>query len=406
MIYEVIVIGGGPSGLMTCNILEKHKIKYLLIEKNSKLGKKLLITGGQRCNVTNNLSIERFISSLTFKHSRFLYPALTEFGPLDIIKYFQDRNLKLVLEDNLKYFPETHKSSSVLEALTRDINPANIKFSTHVKEVVKDNDVYKVIADQQTYMAQRVVVAVGSNSYPTTGSSGDGLVFAKNFNIETIEFTPAETYVFSKQVKTTLADLQGVSLRNTTVKIVGTKISSQGGLIFTHFGLSGPAIMHISENIYKALETQKTSVSFALTEKSQEQVEILLNQSLKEKSSIIKVLEQLTTKRLANKILELANVSNKNTNEISKKDINRIIDLLINFTVEIDAVEDKEKAYVNMGGISTKALDPKTMETKIHKGLYFIGETVDVHGPIGGYNITMALSMGHLCANHIVQSLK
>lgn len=405
MIYDVIVIGGGPSGLMTCNVLSEKRVNFLLLEKNESLGKKLLITGGTRCNVTNNLNVDDFISSLTMKHKRFLYGALNEFGSSEVLEYFKSNGLNLVLENNLKYFPETNKSSSVLEVLKKNINLKNIKFNHNVLKISYENNIFTISTNKGSFESRRIVIATGSNSYPMTGSSGDGLIFAKQLGIDYIPFTPAETHVYSKYVVNNLADLQGVSLVNTKVRILGTKIENKGGLVFTHFGVSGPAILHSSEFIYDELLKRKVSIAFNISEISKPEIVSLIEQSKQEKLFILKVLEKLTTKRLAKKILDLASISNKNINEISKKDVNRIIELLTNFTIEIERVQVKEKAFVNAGGISTKGINPKTMESKVLPHLYFVGETVDLHGPIGGFNITIALSTGYKCGSSINKEL-
>ncbi|MCF7931218.1 MAG: NAD(P)/FAD-dependent oxidoreductase [Acholeplasmataceae bacterium] len=406
MIYDVIIIGGGPSGLMACNVFEQENINYLLLEKNEKLAKKLLISGGKRCNVTNNLSIDQFIASLNLKHKKFLYHALKDFGPIEIIDFFKGHGLNLVLEDNLKYFPETQKSSSVLEALVKDLDMNRVKLNHGVKRIDQDNHVFSIHTAHEIFQSKHVVIATGSNSYPTTGSSGDGLEFARYLNVETIPFTPAETYIYSNEIVEKYKDLQGVSINQTKVKINGTNMSYTGGLLFTHFGLSGPVILHASEDIYQALLKDKVSISFSLIEQSREELIQLLDQAKNNKLFIVKFLETITTKKLAQKMIDLAGIENRNMNEIAKKDINHIIENLTNFTVSIDKVQSRDLAFVNAGGISTKELDPKSMEVKHKPGLYFIGETVDLHGPIGGFNITIALSSGHMCAKHISYKLK
>lgn len=406
MIYDVIVIGGGPAGLMACGVLNKKGINYLLLEKNDKLGKKLLITGGKRCNVTNNLNVDDFISSLTMKHKRFLYGALNEYGPKDILEYFKDNGLGLILENNLKYFPETNKSSSVLEVLKRGIDLKKVKFNSYVKSISKDGDTFSISTIDNTFRSKKLIISTGSNSYPATGSSGDGLLFAKQLGIDYKKFTPAETHVYSKFVTDELPDLQGVSLVNTKVRILGTKIENTGGLVFTHFGVSGPAILHSAEFIYDELQNRPVSIAFSLSEKNIEEISDLIEKGKHDNKLILKILEKLTTKRLSRKVLDLSSIDNKNIKEISKRDINKIIELLTSFTIPIDRVQSKEKAFVNAGGILTKGLNPKTMESKKISGLYFIGETVDVHGPIGGFNITIALSTGYKCGKSIVQNME
>jgi predicted Rossmann fold flavoprotein len=404
MIYDVIVIGAGPAGLMAANLLEENKINYLLLEKNEKPGKKLLLTGGKRCNVTNNQTVDGFISSLNLKHKKFLLQALNQFGPNEVIRFFKNNHLNLELEDNFKYFPETKKSMSVLEALLKNINSNRLIINQAVKDIKKTDDLFILNTASNTYQSKNVIVAVGSNAYPTTGSSGDGIQFAKKFDINYIPYTPAETHIFSNYVKNELIDLQGLSLTNIKVKINQTKISFQGDLIFTHFGLSGPVIMHLSEDIYKELQNKEVYITLNLVDKNYEELMNLFQKN--QKDTIINQLDQYMPKRLSKKILELLGITNKPINQTSKKDLNSIIENMINFSIKIDQVQVKELAYVNAGGIDTKELNSNSFEVKKVQGLYFIGEAVDVHGPIGGYNITIGLSMANLCVRDIILKIR
>jgi predicted Rossmann fold flavoprotein len=406
MIYDVIVIGGGPAGLMAANIFEQHHLNYLLFEKNEKPGKKLLITGGRRCNVTNRYNVNEFIANLTIPHKKFLYGTLSEFGPKEVIDYFKQKGLNLVLEDNFKYFPETGRSSSVLEILQSTIKAERLLCKQFVKEIHQTEYGFLIKTNQSIFQTKHVVVATGSNSYPSMGSNGDGLIFAKYLGITSKPFTPAETVVYAEQVSQEYSELQGVSIKNTKATIKGTKIRYQGDLLFTHFGLSGPVILHLSEFIYDELLKGNALLSFGLTELSEQETIEMFENEKKNNTQIYRILEDLTSKRLAKVVLEKLGITPKNINEVSKKDINAIIDMILNFTISIDRVEDKEKAYVNRGGILTSELDPSSMESKKVRGLYFIGETVDIHGPIGGFNITIAMSTGYRCARTITSRLQ
>ncbi len=405
MIYDVIIIGGGPAGLMAANVFEQQNINYLLLEKNEKLGKKLLMTGGRRCNVTNRYDVKEFIDNLTIPHKKFLYGTLSKFGPMEVINFFKQKGLNLVLENNFKYFPETGKSSSVLEALQSNIKAKHVLYKQSVKALDQTEYGFLVKTSQNKFQTKNVVVATGSNSFPSMGSNGDGLNFAKYLGILSKPFTPAETVVYAKEVSEDYSMLQGVSIQGTTVTIKGTKIKYQGDLLFTHFGLSGPVIQHLSEFIYDALLKENTSISFGLINISEKELIKIFELEKNNNTQISKILEDLTTKRLAKVILDKLGITPKNINEIAKKDIHAIIDMMTNFTVAIDKVEDKVRAYVNRGGILTSELDPSTMESLKVKGIYFIGETVDIHGPIGGFNITIAMSTGNQCAKAIIASL-
>ena len=404
MIYNTIIIGGGTSGLMCAYQLAQAKVDFLLIEKNESLGKKLLITGGKRCNVTNNLDVDTFIQNLTLPHKRFLYSLLENFGPSDILNFFAENNCPLVLEDNLKYFPKSNRSQDVLNVFLNKIPMNHVKLNTAITKIYKDGDIFIVECLNDKFKSRNVVLATGSKSYPHTGSSGDGLKFAKDLGIDYTDFTPAETHIYSNQVVKELSLLQGYSLKNVVVRIKGRNKKAQGDVLFTHFGLSGPAIMHLSEDIYDCLQNQKVILQIPLGSHSREEIDDLFNISRTENMTILETLEQCTTKRIANLLLEIGQIQNKNINEISKTTIQKLKDALLGYEITVDRVQDVTKAFVNKGGISTRELSPKSMETKRIANLYCIGETVDLHGPIGGYNITIALSTAVAAAKNIIKN--
>ncbi len=401
MIFDCIIIGAGASGLMAAVQLEQRKVNYLLLEKNEKAGKKLLITGGKRCNVTNNLDVEGFVDALTTKNKRFLYSALYQFGQNEIINFFKDNNLNLKLENNFKYFPETNKSSSILSVLMQNINEKNVIYNSQVNNIKTENNVFSVLTNDNLYLSKRIIIATGSESYPITGSSGDGLIFAKELGINYKQFTPAETHIFSKGIVNKYSNLQGTSIENAVVKIKGTKHQNSGGLIFTHFGLSGPSIYHLSEFIHAELLKGKVSLNINLTDTSKNN---LINNFKSDKSKdifILKSLEKYLSKRLARTLLKESGIPNTKMNEIALSNLEELATLICEFPVVIDKTETCEKAYVNKGGILTNELNPSTMESRKIKGLFFIGETVDIHGPIGGFNITIAFATAFLAAQCI-----
>jgi hypothetical protein len=403
MIYNTIIIGGGTSGLMCAYQLAQAKIDFLLLEKMESLGKKLLLTGGARCNVTNNLDVDAFIHSLTIPHKRFLFSSLDDFGPSEVVNFFAENNCPLVLENSLKYFPKSNRSQDVLDVFLNKIPKNHILLNSPINKIYKDGDLFIVECSKKQFKTKNVVLATGSKSYPLTGSSGDGLEFAREFEIDFTDFTPAETHVYSNQVVEELSSLQGSSLNNVVVKIKGTNKKVQGDVLFTHFGLSGPAIMHLSEDIYDFLKDQKVILQIQLGNNSRSTLDDLFKVAGTKNMTILKTLEQCTTNRIANLLLEKFQITNKNINEISKITIARIKEALLSYEITIDRVQDVTKAFVNKGGISTKELHPKTMEVKRIANLYCIGETVDLHGPIGGYNITIALSTAVAAAKDIIK---
>jgi predicted Rossmann fold flavoprotein len=398
LIHKIIIIGGGPAGLMAANMCSRLDIDFLLLERNNRVGKKLLLTGGSRCNVTNNLSVINFVEQLTIRHNKFLYPSLYAFGPTQIKTFFDQRNCHLILENNFKYFPETNKSQTVIDALMSDIHEDSILYKQKVTKVSKVDDLFIVETTQESYKSEFLIIATGSKSYPKTGSQGDGLRFASSFGIEYKDFTPAETHVYSNIIAKDYRHFQGVSIENVGVHILGTKIKETGDLLFTHFGLSGPVIYHLSEYIYESIQKGKNLIRFSLSSLDEKEIRQILDNPNKH---ILKQLEKVITKRMSRTILNTLSIDNKKIAEISKKQINDIVDLICRFTVPIEKVEDRENAYVNKGGVILNEINPQSMESKKVPNLFFAGETLDIHGPIGGFNITLALSTAHLAVETI-----
>lgn len=405
-IYDCVVVGGGASGLMCAYLLEKANLDYIILEKTERLGQKLLLTGGTRCNVTNNFLVDIFIGNLMCTNRRFIYKALHEFGPKEVVQFFQDHNVQLALEEGYKYFPKSNKSKDILDVFLQNIDEDRISLNSPATKIYKEGDLFIVQVAKKQYRAKNVVISVGSKSFPHTGSTGDALAFAKDFSIPYTDYTPAETHLYTNYVSNTLRNWQGLTLENVEVRIKDTKIKTIGNVLFTHFGLSGPAIMHLSEEIYLRLLQNKTSLEIALTKFTKTDLQTLFSSARKENQSLLSVLELVTIKRIAREWMEIFHFENKNVSEIALHEVEKIIHLLLYFDIPIDRVQDVKKAYVNRGGISTKALNPNSMEVKNNSGLYFVGEALDLHGPIGGYNLTIAFSTGHLAAKDILNKIK
>jgi len=399
---DCIIIGSGPSGLMAANVLEEKGVSYLLLEKNATIGRKLLLTGGTRCNVTNYFGITEFINHLKLKNRRFLYSTLNNFGTKNIVEFFEDKGVQLSLEKEYQYFPKSSKSQDIINALSDQITKENIKLKTNVISVKKTNDGYSVKTEAKEYYTKNVVIATGSKSFPKTGSTGDGVIWGKQFNHKIVPFYPAETHVYSTFVKKNKEYLQGISLKDCEIKINEQKKIYSGGLIFTHYGLSGPLIQNISELIYFDLIKDYVVLKLKLTNYNEDEIRSIFKNKENQNKRVIRILEKLAVKRLAKFILlYLEFKEDKLIASISNQEKQLIIDKLLQFEIKIDEVEKIENSFVNGGGISTNEINPATMESKLHKGLYFIGETLDVHGPIGGFNITIALSTGYSAATNI-----
>jgi len=388
---KTLIIGAGAAGLMLANRLEHKNEDYLLLERNDLVGKKLLLTGNSRCNVTNNLSIDQFIHALTFKHKRFLYHALTHFNNKDIINFFETRGVPLKLEDNFKYFPQADRSKVIVDALLKGIDQKKIRYHQTVVDIL-DDDGYTVKTNDSLYKAKIIVIATGSKSFPHTGSTGDGIRFAKRFNLKTFPFTPAETVVYSKQAAQDFQEVQGTVLKAVSLKVASLNKPLTGDLLFTHFGLSGPLIMHASEFIYEALTVKKNTVYLSFLPLKQNELEEKLLVAKKVGLQLKDVLSPYFTKRFTAQLMHMLAPGITHLNTVSDKRLRKLSEDLLNYPITIDRVQDVNKAYVNKGGVDTKVINPKTMECKHYEGLYFIGETLDLHGPIGGFNLTIAFS--------------
>ena len=243
---DIIIIGSGPAGLMSAIISSKNN-KVLVLEKNNCSGKKLLITGGARCNVTNNKNNKDFLEQIDY-NKKYLYSTLNTFGPKDIIKFFNENNVLLKEEKENQIFPVSNKSSDILNALLNKIDNNIISYNEDVKEIIKKENHYEIITNKNTYLTKNVIVATGGSSYKNTGSTGDNIKFAKMLNQPVIKLFPAETSIITKEKN----DLAGTSLEYVKVRL--NKKITDGNLIFTHKGLSGTSIMKMSEHIYLSNE--------------------------------------------------------------------------------------------------------------------------------------------------------
>lgn len=397
-----IIIGSGPAGLMAANVLEANKVNYILIDKNHAVGRKLLITGGTRCNVTNIFEVDEFINQLKIKNKRFLYSTLSSFGTKEVKEFFTTHGVDLKLEKAYQLFPKSSKSGDIVNALMENINRENLLLSTNVDNIEKTKNGYKVETNTKDYLSKNLIIATGSKSYPKTGSTGDGVIWGEELGHKIIPFYPAETHVYSQFVKKNKEFLQGISIQECELNVNSKKKIYKGDLIFTHFGLSGPLVQDISELLYFETLKGKVELNIKLTKYSEHEINQLFESKENQSKRVIRLLEKLTIKRLAKYILSSLNFEDdKLVASISKNDKQLIFNALLKFNVLIDRVESIENAFVNGGGISTNEINPATMESKINEGLYFIGETLNVHGPIGGFNITIALSTGYTAANNI-----
>jgi len=410
MNYDVIVIGGGPSGLMAAIGAAENHAKVLLIDKGDKLGRKLAISGGGRCNVTNRLPVEEIIKHIP-GNGRFLYSAFSIFNNEDIIAFFEKLGIALKEEDHGRMFPVSNKAQSVVDALLQKLDRLGVKRLTNspVKTIQYNHDLSKtvVLANGHTETAGSLIIAVGGKSVPHTGSTGDGYAWAKKAGHTITELFPTEVPVTSKEPFIKEKVLQGVSLRDVAVSVLNPKgkplITHQMDMLFTHFGISGPAVLRCSQFVVKAMKKWNISeVTVAIDSFPDIKADKLLA-DIKElvkadsKKAIKNTLKGLLVERYLLFLLEKAKIDPASQGAtISQEKLKAFVQLCKGFSFQVNGTLAIEKAFVTGGGVSIKEISPKTMESKLMNGLFFCGEILDIHGYTGGYNITSAFVTGRL----------
>ena len=420
MNYDVVVIGGGPSGLMAAIAAGEKGLKVLLIDKGDKLGRKLAISGGGRCNVTNRLPVEEIIKHLP-GNGKFLYSAFSIFSNEDIIKFFEKLGIELKEEDHGRMFPVSNKAQSVVDALLDQLEKLKVKVYTNspVADIdYQDGHVSSVILKNGTEIqAKSVVIAVGGKSVPHTGSTGDGYAWAKKAGHTITELFPTEVPVTSNEPFIKNKSLQGLSLRDIELSVLNPKgkaiITHKMDMIFTHFGLSGPAVLRCSQFVVKAMKKWKLAeVTMSLDvipDKKEEEFfqEIVKLVKSEPKKSIKNTLKGLVPERYLMFLLEQNDIDpSEQGATISNEKIRTFVKSCKQFLIKVNGTLPLEKAFVTGGGVSVKEIEPQTMGSKLMEGLYFCGEILDVHGYTGGYNITSALVTGRLAGTNAALTAK
>lgn len=408
MTYDVAVIGGGPSGLMAAIAAAQHGSKTILLEKGKKLGKKLAISGGGRCNVTNRLPQEEVIKHIP-GNGKFLYSAFSVFNNYDIIDFFENMGVKLKEEDHGRMFPVSNSAKSVVNALINKLKELDVevRMNTSVEAVhYEENEHSIILKDKEKIATRTVVIAVGGKAVPHTGSTGDGYAWAKKAGHTITELYPTEVALTSNENFIKNKSLQGLSLRNVRVSVLNKRkkpiITHQMDMIFTHFGVSGPAILRCSQFVVKELMRGRNQVPLVIDVLPDENVETLIQDILKSvddypKKTFKNLIKGIVPDRLLAYILEHHRVGEEQKcANISKETIRSIVHDMKHFTFYVNGSLPMEKAFVTGGGVSIKEIVPSTMKSKRMNGLYFCGEILDIHGYTGGYNITAALVTGRL----------
>ncbi|WP_082233545.1 NAD(P)/FAD-dependent oxidoreductase [Halobacillus massiliensis] len=412
MSYQVIVIGGGPSGLMAAIAAAEQGVKTLLIDKGKKLGTKLAISGGGRCNVTNRLPEEEVIKHIP-GNGRFLYSPFSVFNNYDIIDFFEGLGVALKEEDHGRMFPVSNKAKDVVNALLDQLNKLNVEVrkETPVEAIHYGEQTHKIILKSgEKLETKAVVLAAGGKAVPHTGSTGDGYAWAKKAGHTITDLFPTEVPLLSKDPFIKNKTLQGLSLKNVDVSVLNEKnkkiVTHKMDMLFTHFGLSGPAILRCSQYAVKELRKGRKSVIIeidCLPEEQEQKLIDSLQKQMKDQSKKLfrNVVKGLVPERLLDYMIDLINISStENAGNISNEQIRKFIYYLKHFQVNIYDSQPIEKAFVTGGGVSIKEIIPNTMQSKLMHGLYFCGEILDIHGYTGGYNITAAMVTGRVAGMH------
>ena len=407
---KVLVIGGGPAGMLSAISAKKSGAENVIIlEKNSSLGKKLLITGKGRCNITSSLDISEFIKNIP-GNGMFMYSAFQKYTNEDIIDFLNKNGVQTKVERGNRVFPVSDKSRDVLYAFEKELKKLNVKiyFDTEVENIKKE-DKFVIQTNKETIEADKLILATGGMSYPGTGSTGDGYKFAKEFG-HTVKEIKASLVPLEVVEKEECKNMQGLSLRNITIKIKDLEKNKNiyedfGEMLFTHFGVSGPIILSGSahliryKNIDKLLNENKIKLYIDLKPAlSEEQLDLRIRRDFEEiknkefKNSLFKLLP----KKMIDFIIEKSNINpDKKVNEVTKEERKNLVKLLKNLEFTIKNTRPVEEGIITAGGINIKEINPSTMESKLVKDLYFAGEVIDVDAYTGGFNLQIAYSTGY-----------
>lgn len=397
---KIAVIGGGASGLMAAGTAASYGGRVTLFEKNNMLGKKLLITGKGRCNVTNNCTMEDFMNNVPV-NNKFLYSAYTNFTSEDTIEFFENMGVSLKTERGNRVFPVSDKASDIVNALKKYIKNNNVKIvNEEVLSIEKEseND-FLIVSSKEKYVFDKVIIATGGASYPGTGSTGFGYSAAKKFGHTINDIKPSLVPLVIKEDM--CKKLQGLSLKNIKLSLLkNDKIvySELGEMLFTHFGMSGPLVLSASSHIRDLKNKYKISIDLkpGLDEKKLDE-RILRDFSQNLNKDFSNSLSKLLPQKLIPEIIKLSGIPfDKKVNAITKGQRQSLCILIKNMQFSVEGFRPIEEAIITSGGINVKEINPKTMESKICEGLYFCGEVLDVDGYTGGFNLQIAFSTGYL----------
>lgn len=402
---KVLVVGGGAAGCFAAGTAAENNAEVLLLERNAKIGRKLMITGKGRCNVTNNTAdIDALIRNVP-SNGRFLYSAFSGFMPQDTIDFFEDYGVKLKTERGNRVFPESDKASDIVDALDRWLSENGVRrIQARVTELLTENGAVSGVKTEagETYFADCVILATGGKSYPKTGSTGDGYTLAKSVGHTVTPLRPSLSALVCREGF--CSDCMGLSLRNVALTVKDTKTKKTiytdfGEMLFTHFGVSGPVILSASAHM-REMAPERYALSVDLKPAlSAEKLDARVLRDFGENpnKAIANVLPMLLPRALVPVVLRLSGIRpNEKVNQITKAQRQALCNTVKSLHLTVIDFNDIKEAIVTSGGISTAEINPKTMESKLCKGLYIVGELLDCDAYTGGFNLQIAFSTGRL----------
>ncbi len=412
---QVIVIGGGPAGLFAAIAAGQQGAEVILLEKGDRLGRKLLISGGGRCNVTNSRGIEHLIDN-TPGNGKFLYKIYAKWSNQEIVQFFHDRGVELKEEDHGRLFPVTDRSSTILQTLVEELKrlQVEVKLNLAVRSLlIENNQVTGLHTDHGFIRTSAVVIATGGVTAAATGSTGDGYVFAELAGHRIVRPYPTSVPIVSNDTRIVSRKLQGIAVRNVMAKLVtGDKkvlASEEGDLLFTHFGLSGPLPLRLSQYLVKA-KNKNASLEFEVQidfapDQTMDALKIQFQSFVKNSpNKMLKhLLKEYVPLRLADILLQEVNLDEKAARDYTKSDWEKLTLALKKWNVKVVGTLGLEKAFVTGGGVELKGIEPNSLVSRYTKGLFFAGEVLDIHAHTGGYNITAAFSTGYVAGQSAAQ---
>ncbi len=400
---NVVVIGGGASGMLCAIFQAMRGHDVTLIEKNEKLGKKLYITGKGRCNLCNDCDVEEFLNNVV-SNPKFLMSSIYSFSPKDTIEFFESIGLTLKTERGNRVFPITDKSSDVIKVLQNKLSSLNVQVKlneTAVKINSNENRIISVLTDKTEYFTDNIIIATGGITYPSTGSNGDGFKFAKELGHTVTELCPSLCGINLQDDD--FKSLQGLTLKNVCLtasdngKVFYTE---QGEMLFTHYGISGPLVLTCSALIARR---KSKNIKFSIDLKPALSIDVLDKRILRDFSEyknkeIKNALDLLLPKAIIPLVIKTCKIpKNKKVAVITSAERQNLVNTIKGLEFNFSSLRGVNEAVITSGGVKVSEINPKTMESKIIKGLYFIGEVLDVDAFTGGFNLQIAFSTAHAC---------